>query len=140
MNPRSDLWRKAVNIYKDQLIHAIGEKLVRDVGAGASDWAYLRLFGRMERNAPDMSGFAYTREGNSTPVAPRDFSVFDLLVELQDVMAAEERKMPWCAYLICIDRDSLRIEFEFEYRDMNRWAVTPKNLAERVRELNPVTK
>src|SRR4051794_14714267 len=121
---------------KNQLIHEIGSKLVVDIGNDKKDWAHLVFSGRIERDEPQMNGFAYTRNGEHEPIAPTDFEVLDFLLELRDAMAATEKRQ-WRACLIRIDRASGAITFEFEYENASRWEITPKNVEERASELSP---
>src|ERR1700682_2096374 len=116
---------------KDQLIHEIGSKLVEDIGARKKDWTQLVLVAQFEGDDPEMTGFAYFPNGESEPVAPKNFESLDLLVKLRDVMAVADKKPPWRAALIRIDRDTGEITFEFEYEKTDRWAITLRNSNER---------
>jgi hypothetical protein len=44
---------------------------------------------------------------------------------------------PWCASLMQITREGMKLVCDLEYDDPARWDVTPANLETRVRELRP---
>lgn len=123
---------------RDQLIHEIGTKLVEDIGSAGREFAHLVLAARIERDEPEMAGFAYTKDGDHEPVAPTNFDILDLLLELRNAMAAADKKPPWRAALVRIDGSTGEIAFEFEYDKPDRWAITPKNVGERAKELSPL--
>ena len=125
---------------KDELIHEIGSKLVKDVGSRNRNWAHLVVVGRIERDQPQMTGLAYSMDGEHEPASPRDFDILDLLLELRNVMASADKKAPWRTSLIRINRDTGEVTFEFEYDKADRWAITSKNIKERAKELSPMKK
>ena len=122
---------------KDQLIHEIGSKLAADIGSRKKDWAHMVLVGTIERDEPEISGFAYYKNGKHEPVAPRDFSILELLSKLRKTMAADDKNSPWRTSLIRVDRDSGEITFKFEYDKPGRWVINLKNSEERASELSP---
>jgi hypothetical protein len=121
----------------DELIHTLGAQVVADADIACEGWAHLVLTGRVASGTSDMTGFCYTADGTSTPVAPGNFDVFDTLEQLRDAMAEADGKAPWSACLLRIDRTTGKISVDFEYRDATRWAITPANVAARAREFAP---
>ena len=124
---------------KNKLIHDIGSKLIKDISPRRK-WDHLVLACRIEQDEPQMNGFAFTKDGKHVPVAPTDFDIPDLLLELRNSMAASDKKAPWLACLIRIERDSGEIDFEFEYDKAERWVITPGNVEQRALELSPFKK
>lgn len=125
---------------KDQIIHEIGSKLVKDIDGRKKGWAHLVIVANIENNDPEMTGFAYFENGEHEPYAPRDFSILRLLVDLRKAMATDDKVEPWQSALFRVDRDSEEIDAEFEYDKADRWAVTPKNVEQRAAELSPFKK
>lgn len=124
---------------KDQLIHEIGAILVGDINSKSKDWAHAVLVVEIETDEPDMTGFVYDGTGKHTPYAPSDFNIVELTVKLRDAMAAADKKEPWKAALIRIDRAAGEIDAEFEYKKTDRWSITFKNSKQRAEELRPGT-
>jgi hypothetical protein len=85
----------------------------------------------------NMNGFCYTADGDAVPVSPRDFSIFDVLQELRDAMAKTDGKSPWIAALFRIERRTGKLDADFEYEQLERWAITPANVKARAREFAP---
>jgi hypothetical protein len=100
-------------------------------------WTYLVLTSRIEDGMLNMNGFCYTDDGDAVPVSPRDFSIFDVLQELRDAMAKADGKAPWIAALFRIERKTGKLNADFEYEHIERWAITPTNVAARAREFAP---
>jgi hypothetical protein len=122
---------------KDQLIHDIGARLVADIGDQRPNWKHLVLAVRIDAKHSAMSGFAYYANGEYEPVAPKKFDISDGLVELRDALAAADKKPPWLACLIRIDRETGAIDFDFEYDRADRWDITFRNSKARAEELRP---
>ena len=82
---------------RDNLIHKLGEKLVKDIGSRRKDWAQLVVVGSFDGDEAQMNGFAYYSNGTNDPAAPRDFSTIEILRELRDAMAVADGQAPWVA-------------------------------------------
>jgi hypothetical protein len=124
-------------MHKDELITEIGLRLRRDIGGRRASWRDIVQSGIVERNDPEMSGFVYFSDGKVEPASPHDFTILELLVELRDAMAASDRKAPWRACLIRVNRASGDINFDFEYETAERWRVTFATSASRAEEFRP---
>jgi hypothetical protein len=122
---------------KNELIHELGAKIIKDLGSRKPGWAHLVLVGKIEDDNPEMTGFAYLRDGDYEPVAPKDFSILDELVELRDAMTSADKKAPWRACLIRLDRNTAEIAIDFEYQDTGRWSIDFRNSKTRAQELKP---
>lgn len=122
---------------KDQLIHEIGLRLVEDTGAESEDWAQVVLVVEIEGAEPAISGFVYDGAGSHEPFAPNDMETYELALQLRDAMASADKKSPWKAALIRIDRAAGEIDAEFEYKLADRWSINLNNSAQRAVELKP---
>jgi hypothetical protein len=123
---------------RDALIHRLAETISGDSELLLDGWTHLVLVSRVEDGMLNMNGFCYTADGGAVPVSPRDFSIFDVLQELRDTMAKVDRKAPWIAALFRIERQTGKLNADFEYEHLERWAITPANVTARAREFAPV--
>jgi hypothetical protein len=123
---------------REQLIHETGKTLVEDIGSRKPSWAQLVLVATIEDDSTETSGFVYFEDGKYEPVSPRGFATSDLLEQLRKAMAKADRKAPWRACLIKIDRASGEVDIQFEYDQADRWAVNLKNSAKRAEEFRPL--
>jgi hypothetical protein len=78
-----------------------------------------------------------TADGDAIPVSPKNFSIFDVLQELRDAMATADGKVPWIAALFRIERKTGKLNADFEYEHIERWAITPAKVKIRAREFAP---
>jgi hypothetical protein len=123
---------------RDALIHRLAEAIAVDRELLLDGWTHLALTSRVEDDSMlNMNGFCYTADGAAIPVAPQDFSIFDVLEELRDAMAKADGKKPWIAALFRIERATGNFHAEFEYDQIERWAITPANVKARAREFAP---
>lgn len=122
---------------RDTLVHRLAVIIAGDVSLLLDGWTHLVLVSVVEAGTPDMTGFCYAQSGRATPVAPSDFEIFDVLVQLRRAMAEADGKGPWVAALIRVERATGRFGVEFEHEDAGRWAVTPQNVQQRAAELAP---
>jgi hypothetical protein len=128
---------------RDALIHRLAETIAGDSELLLDGWTHLVLVSRVEDGMLNMNGFCYTADGDAVPVSPRDFSIFDVLQELREAMAKTDMakadgKSPWIAALFRIERQTGKLDAEFEYEQLERWAITPANVKARAREFAPV--
>jgi hypothetical protein len=123
---------------RDALIHGLAETIAADSELMLDGWTHLVLVSRIEDGMLNMNGFCYTADGDAVPVSPRDFSIFDVLQELRDAMAQADGKTPWIAALFRIERKTGKLNADFEYEHIERWAITPANVTARAREFAPV--
>jgi hypothetical protein len=123
---------------RDALIHRLAETISGDSELLLDGWTHLVLVSRVEDGMLNMNGFCYTADGGAVPVSPRDFSIFDVLQELRDTMAKVDCKAPWIAALFRIERQTGKLNADFEYEHLERWAITPANVTARAREFAPV--
>jgi len=119
------------------LIRRLAETIAGDSELLLDGWTHLVLTSRIEDGMLNMNGFCYTADGDAVPVSPRDFSIFDLLQELRDAMAQADGKAPWIAALFRIERKTGKLNADFEYEHIERWAITPANVKARAREFAP---
>jgi hypothetical protein len=122
---------------RDALIHRLAETIAGDSELLLEGWTHLVLTSRVEDGMLNMNGFCYTTDGDAVPVSPRDFSIFDVLEELRDAMAKADGKSPWIAALFRIERTTGKLNADFEYEHLERWAITPANVTARAREFAP---
>jgi hypothetical protein len=122
---------------RDALIHRLAETIAGDSELLLDGWTHLVLVSRIEDGMLNMNGFCYTDGGDAVPVSPRDFSIFDVLQELRDAMAKADGKAPWIAALFRIERRTGKLNADFEYEHIERWAITPANVTTRAREFAP---
>jgi hypothetical protein len=128
---------------RDALIHRLAETIAGDSELLLDGWTHLVLVSRVGDGMLNMNGFCYTADGDATPVSPRDFSIFDVLQELREAMAKTDMakadgKTPWIAALFRIERETGKLNAEFEYERPERWAITPTNVKARAQEFAPV--
>ena len=122
---------------RDALIHRLAETIAGDSELLLDGWTHLVLTSRIEDGMLNMNGFCYTDDGDAIPVSPRDFSIFDVLQELRDAMAKVDGKSPWIAALFRIERQTGKLDADFEYEHIERWAITPANVKARALEFAP---
>jgi hypothetical protein len=122
---------------RNALIRRLAETIAGDSELLLDGWTHLVLTSRIEDGMLNMNGFCYTADGDAVPVSPRDFSIFDLLQELRDAMAQADGKAPWIAALFRIERKTGKLNADFEYEHIERWAITPANVKARAREFAP---
>jgi hypothetical protein len=122
---------------KDPLIHEIGLRFIKDISAESKTWLQAVVVVVIENNDPAISGFFYNKNGQHEPYAPREIEAYELALQLRDVMAADDKKSPWKAALIRIDRKSRKIDVEFEYKKLDRWDINLSNTARRADEFRP---
>ena len=122
---------------RDALIHRLAEMIAADSELLLDGWTHLVLTSRIEDGMLNMNGFCYTEDGDAVPVSPKDFSIFDVLEELRDAMARADGKAPWIAALFRIERKTGKLNADFEYEQLERWAITPANVTARAREFAP---
>ena len=119
------------------LLHRLAEMIAGDSELLLDGWTHLVLTSRIEDDMLNMNGFCYTEDGDAVPVSPKDFSIFDVLQELRDAMAEADGKAPWIAALFRIERKTGKLNADFEYEQLERWAITPANVKARAREFAP---
>jgi hypothetical protein len=77
-------------------------------------------------NGPEWSGFV-----------PENFDEFgEIMLGFRKESQIPNDK-PWCACLMQISREGMKLVCDLEYDDPARWDVTPNNLETRVEELRP---
>jgi hypothetical protein len=122
---------------RDALFHRLAQTIAGDGELLLDGWTHLALTSRIDDGMLNMNGFCYTADGDAVPVSPRDFSIFDVLQELRDAMAQADGKAPWIAALFRIERKTGKLNADFEYEHIERWAITPANVMARAREFAP---
>ena len=92
------------------------------------------MVGEASSSSCALGGYSFNAQGDWEASAPFDSQANDLLLQLRDTMTAESPTgRPWVSCLLRIGRDG-DVGAEFEYTDPTRWAVTPKNLEQRITE------
>jgi hypothetical protein len=125
---------------KEELLHKLGARLVKDVSSRRKDWVHLVIVAHFGEGAYEVTGFSYDKKGQPEPAAPRDSGVLEFFEKLRNAMAKADKKPPWCTSLIRIDRATGEMTAEFEYEDAERWTITFENHKKRAEELRPSPK
>lgn len=120
-----------------ELINEIGRRLVADEPYASIDWNAFALVVTVTPTRKDMSGFAYLDDGSTIPALPDDLNLGTAFDELNALTARPDGKR-WMAMLLQCTRANGHLRFLFEWDDVDRWAVTPANLATRREELRPL--
>jgi hypothetical protein len=122
---------------RDELIRRFATTVAGDMSLMLEGWRQLVLVSQIEAGTPDMTGFCYLHDGRAIPVSPSDFAIFDVIERLRETMARVDGREPWLAALFRIDRETGELAAQFEYRQPERWLVTPANVKARAREFAP---
>lgn len=127
-HPRCRARQEACIDHKERasdLLQDIGAAIVEDPALEDKEWDAIALvfqFDGMSR----LYGYSY-RDETSEPFSPEDDVLFDLFLELQEVMA-EGEDCAWKACLYKITKPDMDLDVDFEYEDGDRWRVTPENI------------
>lgn len=119
----------------DGLVHALGQSILADAAYAGRDWAGIALVIQLD-GRETMSGYVYSADGDWEAGIPRSFDIVDDADALRSAMA-EDGKGKWKTCLIQIRRPGPKLAIDFDYDDVDRWAITPANLEARVEELRP---
>ncbi|TRW16771.1 hypothetical protein [Glacieibacterium frigidum] len=119
----------------DALVVALGQSVLGDQRFANSDWGALALVIQLD-GQESMSGYAYAPSGDWEAAIPASFDVLDHAEALRAAMAAAG-KGEWKTCLVQIKRPGPKLTVDFDYEDVDRWAITPANLQQRVEELRP---
>lgn len=96
-------------------------------------WQKIILVGQRGEGFASMAGYSFDATGRHKAISPRGETI-RLMRGLAQTMAEESATgRPWVSCLLRIRRDG-DVGAEFEYADPTRWAVTPKNLEQRIAE------
>lgn len=97
-----------------------------------TDWTYIALIAVFTQERRSLFGYVLFANGHWEAKLPRDpqRSVMKAFRRLHTRMAADGRAWKQC--LLEISRPEETITVDFEYRDPDRWSVTPARLEERV--------
>ena len=97
------------------------------------EWKKIILIGQRGEGFASMAGYSYDATGHHKAISPRGETI-RLMKDLAQAMAEDSPTgRPWVSCLLRIGRDG-DVGAEFEYTDSTRWAVTPKNLEQRIAE------
>ena len=119
----------------DGLVHALGQAILGDEAYAARDWAGIALVIQLGART-SMSGYVYDVDGEWEAEIPQSFDIVDHAEALRDAMA-DDGKGAWQTCLIQIRRPGPKLAIDFDYDDVDRWAITPATLEQRVEELRP---
>lgn len=119
----------------DRLMTEIGQTVLGDANYVERDWIGIALVFRLF-NRTNMSGYVYDRDGEWEAETPSSFDVLRTAQLLREAMAAAG-KGEWKTCLVQIKRPGPKLTIDFDYDDVDRWAITPGNLLERVEDLRP---
>jgi len=101
-------------------------------------WDGISLVGDFAGGQRSMFGYVYLSDGDWEAKLPRDRSrsVMKGLRRLYETMEEKNGK-PWQQCLLQINRQSMKVNIQFEYDNPQRWSVTPANLEQMVETLRP---
>jgi hypothetical protein len=95
-------------------------------------WHKLVMVGVVAAGTARMFGYCFDSSGNWEAAAPRSARALDFLRTLREQMReAHAAHRAWTSCLIVIHADG-SVALEPEYERADRWAVTPRNLIERI--------
>lgn len=122
---------------KDQLIAQIAGHIASSPRLDA-DWKSASLVFTFEQDGLSNFGYSYLNSGANDWKAFSTTSdeLDDDVIKLREVMK-DESKATWHQALFQLIRDSREMKFEFSYDNEMRWQITPRNLEEMVRGLQP---
>jgi hypothetical protein len=122
---------------KDRLIAQIAQHIVSSPRLDA-DWKSASLVFTFETDGVSNFGYSYLNGGQNSWKAFSTMSdeLDDAVIRLREVMK-DESKATWHQALFQLIRDSREMKFEFSYDDEMRWQITPRNLDQMVRGLQP---
>ncbi|RRD57810.1 hypothetical protein EII20_04835 [Comamonadaceae bacterium OH2545_COT-014] len=109
--------------------------MLADAGiVGKGTWKKLVIVGVAGQGLNRMFGYRFDMHDDWEAVSPDEGQPQDVLKRLQQAMLEKSPTgRAWVACLIRIGNDG-RYGVDFEYEDAQRWAVTPRNLEQRIAE------
>ncbi|MDO5624485.1 MAG: hypothetical protein Q4G71_07335 [Pseudomonadota bacterium] len=118
---------------KDETLIELCNSLLKEIEL-APHWVKLIAVGKVKpEGGASMFAYSFDAAGKGQASAP-DSATLDLLEKLcQQMTTASPTGRPWLAGLLRISSAG-EVGADFEYADANRWAVTPRNLDQRVAE------
>ena len=119
----------------DRLLVELGQAILGDAKFVERDWAGIALVIQLD-GQESMSGYAYDPSGDWEAAVPSSFDILDQAEALRTAMA-DTGKGKWKTCLVQISRPGPKLAVDFDYDDVDRWAITPANLEARVEELRP---
>ena len=122
---------------RDEAFQQLARSIAGDGGLLLDGWTHLVLVTRFEAGGSDLTGFCYLDGGRSVPVSPVDFSIFGALSDLRSAMAEADQGRGWQTALFRVERATGSFTMDADYDNVDRWAITPKNYADRAREFAP---
>jgi len=122
---------------KDRLIAQIAQHIVSSPKLDA-DWKSASLVFTFEQDGLSNFGYSYLNGGQDdwTAFSTMSDELDDDVIKLREVMK-DESKAAWHQALFQLIRDSREMKFEFSYDNEMRWQITPRNLDQMVRGLQP---
>jgi len=122
---------------KDQLIAQIAQHIVSSPRLDA-DWKSVSLVFTFEKDGLSNFGYSYQNGGQNSWKAFSTMSdeLDDDVIRLCSVMK-DESKATWHQALFQLIRGGREMKFEFSYDNEMRWQITPYNLDQMVRGLQP---
>lgn len=119
----------------DRQVTELGRAILGDANYVVRDWVGIALVFRLWSRT-NMMGYVYDRDGEWEAETPESFDVLRMAQDLRAAMAASG-KGEWKTCLLQISQPGPKLVINFDYDDVDRWAITPANLRERVEELRP---
>lgn len=119
----------------DALLVGLGQAVLSDDRFANSEWGALALVIQLA-GQESMAGYVYAPSGDWEAAIPASFDVLDHAEALRAAMAAAG-KGEWQTCLVQIKWPGPKLTVDFDYDDVDRWAITPANLQTRVEELRP---
>ena len=125
---------------KDLLLREIAETILANEKMTPEDWTRIVVRVVIEDERTGITGLVYSDDRAHHSVVPRDPSPVTLFVKLRTCMAKEDKHhKPWLVSIVQLDRhgEDVAMDFQFEYDNADRWAITPDNLEEIVNQFRP---
>jgi hypothetical protein len=122
---------------KDQLIIQIAQQIASSPRLDPG-WTSVSLVFTFEKDGLSNFGYAYlgNGQGDWKAFSTTSEELEDDVIRLREVMK-DESKAAWKQALFQLIRASREMKFEFSYDLEERWKITPGNLDQMVRELQP---
>lgn len=118
---------------QDELLVALCKTLLAETERQPG-WSKLIMVGEMDGGSAGMAGYSFDLSGQWKATSPRGGESLDLMEQLHEAMtAASPTGRPWLACLLRIGSNG-EVGADFEYDDAERWAINPRNLAQRIAE------
>ncbi|WP_282777132.1 MULTISPECIES: hypothetical protein [unclassified Nocardia] len=118
-----------------EIVFSVGELILLGVTEKDEEWCGLAVAVTMHRQK-SMFGYAYFEDGSWSADLELSIEILDRVAELKSVMSSQDGK-DWKVCLFQIERSEMKMNVEFEYKDADRWRITPRNFNRMIERLRP---